>query len=66
MPVGEAKEVQVSAKRTDDKAGMGAGASSARREMLQILRSEEDEAWEALEFCDILVCVCSWNYDRRA
>ncbi|KAH6917248.1 DNA-directed RNA polymerase III subunit Rpc5 [Coprinopsis sp. MPI-PUGE-AT-0042] len=62
-PAGEAKEVQVSAKRADDKAGVGAGASSARREMLQILRSEEDEAWEALEFCDVSTDVAGTSFE---
>ncbi|TFK30595.1 hypothetical protein FA15DRAFT_17087 [Coprinopsis marcescibilis] len=49
---GEAREVQVSAKRSDDKGGF-AGISAARREILQLIRAEEDEAWENLEFCDI-------------
>lgn len=53
---GEAKEVQVSAKRGDDKGGFAAGGlSAARREILQIIRSEEEEGWESLEFCDVAV-----------
>lgn len=53
--VGEAKEVHVSARKTDDKAGVSAqgGLSAVRREMLQIIRAEEDEAWDTLEFCDL-------------
>ncbi|EAU92854.1 hypothetical protein CC1G_03641 [Coprinopsis cinerea okayama7 len=53
-PAGEAKEVQVSAKRADDKGFPGGGISAARREMLQIIRNEDDEAWEDLEFCDVM------------
>ncbi|KII93234.1 hypothetical protein PLICRDRAFT_100887 [Plicaturopsis crispa FD-325 SS-3] len=49
---GEAKEVQVSARKIDDKAGMQQGLSSVRREILQAIRSEEDENWQDLEFCD--------------
>jgi len=55
-PTGEAKEVQVSAKRAGDQAGQ-AGMSAIRREMLQILRNEEDEPWEPLEFCDVSVSI---------
>ncbi|KAF6766335.1 DNA-directed RNA polymerase III subunit Rpc5 [Ephemerocybe angulata] len=51
-PMGEAREVSVTAKRTDDKSGQ-AGMSVVRREMLQMLRNEEDESWEPLEFCDV-------------
>lgn len=55
-PAGDAKEVQVSARRADDKSGATVGGLSAvRREMLHILRVEEDEAWEPLEFCDVSV-----------
>lgn len=55
--VGEAKEVHVSARKTDDKAGVSTqgGLSAVRREMLQIIRAEEDEAWDTLEFCDLNV-----------
>lgn len=51
-PVGDAKEVQVSAKGASDQQ---AGMSLVRREMLQILRNEEDEDWESLDFCDVTV-----------
>ncbi|KAF9068085.1 DNA-directed RNA polymerase III subunit Rpc5 [Rhodocollybia butyracea] len=48
---GEAKEVQVSAKKTDDKAGNFAQLSNARREMIALLRAEQEESWQSLEFC---------------
>lgn len=51
-PVGDAKEVQVSTKGGSDQQ---AGMSVVRREMLQIIRNEEDEDWEPLEFCDVTV-----------
>lgn len=51
-PVGDTKEVQVTAKGANDQQ---AGMSLVRREMLQILRNEEDEDWEPLEFCDVTV-----------
>ncbi|KAJ2918996.1 hypothetical protein MD484_g1404, partial [Candolleomyces efflorescens] len=55
-PSGDAREVQVSARRADDKSGATVGGLSAvRREMLHILRVEEDEAWEPLEFSDVSV-----------
>lgn len=55
-PTGEAKEVHVTARKTDDAAGLGQGGMSAvRREMLHIIRTEEDERWENLDFCDVTV-----------
>ena len=53
---GEAKEVTVSLRKTDDK-GMGAqssssGMSAVRREMMQAIREEEDEPWQELKYCD--------------
>ena len=55
---GEAKEVQVSARRViEDKAGNLAQLSNARREMLAIIRAEQDESWRSLEFCDMEVCL---------
>jgi len=49
----EAKEVQVSARKAvDDKGNLQGGLSTARREMLLAIRSEEDEAWQDLEFCN--------------
>ncbi|TFK41021.1 DNA-directed RNA polymerase III subunit Rpc5 [Crucibulum laeve] len=53
---GEVKEIQVTARKSDDKNGLtGPGALSAvRREMLHAIRAEEDEEWEPLEFCDVV------------
>ncbi|EIW86584.1 hypothetical protein CONPUDRAFT_115069 [Coniophora puteana RWD-64-598 SS2] len=50
----EVKEVQVAARKAgDDKAGIPQGGlSAARREILHIIRAEEDEGWEDLEFYD--------------
>lgn len=59
-PAGEAREVQVSARKTaDDKSGMQplqGGLSTVRREMLLAIRTEDEESWEDLEFCDGEVC----------
>lgn len=53
---GEAREVQVSARKaSDDKGGvqpLQGGLSTVRREMLLAIRAEEDEPWEDLDFCD--------------
>ncbi|KIM48063.1 hypothetical protein M413DRAFT_62760 [Hebeloma cylindrosporum] len=50
---GDAKEVHVSARKSEDQSGPGQGGLSAvRREMLHIIRAEEDEQWEDLEFRD--------------
>ena len=55
-PAGEAREVQVSARKaSDDKGGMQpfqGGLSTVRREMLLAIRTEDEETWEDLEFCD--------------
>ncbi|KAF9499791.1 hypothetical protein BDN71DRAFT_63844 [Pleurotus eryngii] len=50
----DAKEIQVTARKTDDKGGLQAqgGLSTARREMLAIIRAEEDEDWLDLEYHD--------------
>jgi DNA-directed RNA polymerase-3 subunit RPC5 len=50
-PAEEAKEVHVSMRKADDK-GMGAqgGLSTVRREMLTMLREEDDEPWQELSF----------------
>ena len=51
---GEAKEVQVSARKiSDDKTvyPLQGGLSSIRREILQAIKTEEEEAWSNLEFC---------------
>lgn len=53
-PTGEAKEVQVSARKiSDDRTvqPLQGGLSSIRREMLQVIKTEEEEAWSNLEFC---------------
>jgi hypothetical protein len=50
---GEAKEVQVAARKSADDKGAGSmqgGLSASRRDMLMIIRAEEDEAWQNLEF----------------
>lgn len=54
-PSGDAREVQVSARKVDEKGALQpfqGGLSTVRREMLVAIRSEEDENWEDLEFCD--------------
>ncbi|KAH9486791.1 DNA-directed RNA polymerase III subunit rpc5 [Psilocybe cubensis] len=48
----DAKEVHVSARKSEDQGGQS-GLSSVRREMLQIMRAEEDEKWEDVQFCDV-------------
>ncbi|KAK7694520.1 hypothetical protein QCA50_001706 [Cerrena zonata] len=50
---GEAKEVQVSIRKTADDKGMpfGGGMTAVRREMLMRIRAEEDEKWDDYEFC---------------
>jgi DNA-directed RNA polymerase III subunit RPC5 len=56
---GEGEEVQVSARRLDEKGGLQpfqGGLSSVRRDMLSIIRTEEAERWQDLEFCDGGVC----------
>ncbi|KAJ6604448.1 DNA-directed RNA polymerase III subunit Rpc5, partial [Mycena vulgaris] len=53
---GEAREVQVTARKSEDKGGIQpvqGGLSTARREMLIAIRAEEDESWQDLEFCDV-------------
>ncbi|KAJ7431820.1 DNA-directed RNA polymerase III subunit Rpc5 [Mycena galericulata] len=55
-PSGDAREVQVTARKSEDKGGiqpLQGGLSTARREMLIAIRAEEDEAWQDLEFCDV-------------
>ncbi|KAG9314490.1 Sin-like protein conserved region-domain-containing protein [Chiua virens] len=48
----EAKEVQVSARKSGDDKGFQGGMSAARREMLLAIRAEEDELWQSVQFCD--------------
>lgn len=52
---GEAKEVQVTARKAlDDKntGSMQGGLSASRRDMLALIRAEEDDVWQNFEFCD--------------
>lgn len=49
---GEAKEVQVSARKSGDDKSFQGGMSTARREMLLAIRAEEDEPWQPVQFCD--------------
>jgi DNA-directed RNA polymerase-3 subunit RPC5 len=52
---GEAREVQVSARKSEDKGGLQpltGGLSAVRREMLAALRAEDDEAWQDIQFYD--------------
>lgn len=60
-PTGESREVQVSARKAlDEKSGMQAsqgGLSVVRREMILAIRTEDEETWADLEFCDGEVCL---------
>lgn len=58
VPIGEAKEVQVSVRKAADDKGIsfGGGITAVRREMLMKIRAEEDESWEDYEFHDGQVC----------
>ncbi|EPQ60827.1 hypothetical protein GLOTRDRAFT_29922 [Gloeophyllum trabeum ATCC 11539] len=51
---GEAREVQVAARRSDKEGGQAiqGGLSAVRREMLLMIRAEEEETWEDLEYCE--------------
>jgi len=51
---GPGKEVQVSARKTDEKGGASAlgGLSAVRRDMLRAIRVEEEEEWDDLQFSD--------------
>jgi DNA-directed RNA polymerase III subunit RPC5 len=51
-PSGEAKEVQVAARKAEEKGGrdLQGGMSAMRREMLMSLRAEEEEEWQDLTF----------------
>ncbi|KIJ68300.1 hypothetical protein HYDPIDRAFT_106473 [Hydnomerulius pinastri MD-312] len=48
----EAKEVQVSVRKSGDDKTLQGGMSTVRREMLLAIRNEEDEPWQHVEFCD--------------
>jgi DNA-directed RNA polymerase-3 subunit RPC5 len=49
-PAGEAKDVQVAARKAEEKGGrdLQGGLSVMRREMLMSLRAEEEEEWQDL------------------
>ena len=52
---GEAREAQVSARKSNEKGDvqpLHGGLSSVRREMLSIIRTEEEESWVELDYCD--------------
>jgi DNA-directed RNA polymerase-3 subunit RPC5 len=51
-PAGEAKDVQVAARKAEEKGGrdLQGGLSAMRREMLMSLRAEEEEEWQALAY----------------
>ncbi|KAL5518755.1 hypothetical protein ACEPAH_438 [Sanghuangporus vaninii] len=53
-PTGEGRDVTVSIRKADEKGAQSitGGLTAARREMLHVLRVEEDESWEGLEYCD--------------
>lgn len=53
------REVQVSARKSDDKGGASAlgGLSAVRRDLLRTIRAEEDEEWADLLFFDVTVRV---------
>ncbi|KZT30371.1 hypothetical protein NEOLEDRAFT_1082211 [Neolentinus lepideus HHB14362 ss-1] len=53
-PTGEAREVQVAARRSDREGSQAiqGGLSAVRREMLLTIRAEEEEPWEDLEYCE--------------
>ncbi|KAH7344669.1 DNA-directed RNA polymerase III subunit Rpc5 [Rhizoctonia solani] len=48
----ESKEVLVTARKTDDKSGTQTvgGLSAIRREMLNIIREEQEEQWQSLDY----------------
>jgi DNA-directed RNA polymerase III subunit RPC5 len=58
-PAGEAKEVQVSVRKStaDDKNIQG-GLSVQRRELLSHIRAEEDEKWDDLVYYDGTASIC--------
>ncbi|KAH9968989.1 DNA-directed RNA polymerase III subunit Rpc5 [Russula dissimulans] len=51
-PAGEAKEVQVAARKAEEKWGrdLQGGLSTIRREMLMSIRAEEEEEWQDLTY----------------
>lgn len=67
-PTGEARDVTVSIKKVDDKGAQSltGGLTTARREMLHVLRVEEDEPWDELEYCDGEVCLYGYCPARNS
>lgn len=66
-PAGEAKEVQVAIKKTEDRGAQSSqgGLSGVRREMMMMLREEDEEKWEDIDYCDAEVRFLSldcWHY----
>ncbi|KAK2461807.1 hypothetical protein APHAL10511_006270 [Amanita phalloides] len=57
----EMREVNVSTRKTDEK-GTTVGLSTARREMLQIIRAEEEEEWHTYEYCDLTTAASEEAY----
>jgi len=51
---GEAREVNVSIKKAEEKGGLSlqGGLSATRREMLHLLRVEDEEPWDDIVYCD--------------
>ncbi|KAI5121331.1 hypothetical protein M0805_003798 [Coniferiporia weirii] len=51
---GEAKDVNVSVRKADDKGvqSFTGGLTAARREMLHAMREEDEEPWQEFEYCD--------------
>lgn len=55
---GETKEVNVAARRADDRSAQNQGGlSAARRDILRTIRLEEDDQWQDLSFHDTSVSV---------
>lgn len=56
-PTSESREVQVSARKIEDKgaAQVPGSLSAVRKEILQAIRAEEDVSWEDLQFYDVSV-----------
>jgi DNA-directed RNA polymerase-3 subunit RPC5 len=59
-PLPEAKEAQVTARKAEDKGGpqMFGSLSTVRREILSMVRAEDEEHWQNLEFCGLEVLAC--------
>lgn len=64
-PVVDAKDVQVSARKSEDKGGQNltGGLSTVRREMLMAVRAEEDEEWQDFHYHDGETADCEEAYE---